>query len=489
MLGTLVRKELKNMIAGPKFAATFLACAVLILLSIYVGIVDFRADMKQYETAVQLEQQQLQEQYSWSYLATRVFRKPDPMQIFIGGVSRDIGRFSVLEQSEAIRLTGSMYSEDTVFAVFRFIDLNFIFMVVMSLFAILFTYDSINGERESGTLKLIFTNPVRRFTYIFAKFAGSWLGLIIPLVIPVLMGILLVLVFRVPLTADHWSRLFLFLMLSVLYCTFFLALGLMVSAMTKRSSVSFLVLLVSWVTMTLIVPKAAVMAAGKLSPVPSMAQIDSQIDRFSAAEWEKHIKQMEDAAVAREREMEGMTEEEKIAYRENNEWNWLEENDKSRKSIEAEIWDNSKRMYEELGNLREKQERLAFALSRLSPSSAYKLASMNLAGTGTGLKERCERGMEEYHDSLYEFAAKREKESPGGSPGIMVSIDSENGLTTSAPRETKTIDTSGMPRFADEYPSTSEVIGSAMTDTGLLVMYLALALFGAVAAFSVYDLR
>jgi ABC-type transport system involved in multi-copper enzyme maturation permease subunit len=489
MFGTLVRKELKNIIAGPKFAATFLACSVLILLGVYVGIVDFKADMKQYETAVQLEQEQLQEQHSWSNLATRVFRKPDPMQIFVGGVSRDIGRFSVLEESEAIRLTGSAYSNDTVFAVFRFIDLHFIFMVVMSLFAILFTYDSINGERESGTLKLVFTNPVKRSTYIFAKFTGSWLGLAIPLVIPVLTGLLLVLVFRVPMTAGHWGRLLLFLAVSGLYCTFFLALGLMVSAMTRRSSVSFLVLLVSWVAMTLIVPKAAVMAAGKLAPVLSVAQIESRIDRFSSSEWERHIKWMEETSIRREREMSGMTEDERKAHRENNEWNWLEEGEKVRKTVQAEIWNNSKRMYEELGNLREKQERLAFVLSRVSPASAYRLASMNLAGTDTGLKGRCEGGMERYHDSLYEFATKREKESPGGSPGIMVTIDSENGLTTSAPRDTKTIDTSGMPRFAEGYPSMSQVVGTALTDTVLIFIYLALALLGAVSAFSACDLR
>jgi hypothetical protein len=82
-----------------------------------------------------------------------------------------------------------------------------------------------------------------------------------------------------------------------------------------------------------------------------------------------------------------------------------------------------------------------------------------------------------------------EKESPGGNPGIMVTIDSEKGLTTSAPRDTKTIDTSGMPRFAEGYPSMSQVIRNALTDAVLLVIYVALALLGAVAAFSAYDLR
>ena len=36
---------------------------------------------------------------------------------------------------------------------FRFLDLDFIFQIVLSLFAILFAYDTISGEKERGTLR------------------------------------------------------------------------------------------------------------------------------------------------------------------------------------------------------------------------------------------------------------------------------------------------------------------------------------------------
>ena len=39
-------------------------------------------------------------------------------------------------------------------AMFRFIDLEFTFQVVLSLFAILFSYDAVCGERERGTLEI-----------------------------------------------------------------------------------------------------------------------------------------------------------------------------------------------------------------------------------------------------------------------------------------------------------------------------------------------
>ena len=120
MFKMLVEKELKSIIQGPKFVATFSICFVLILLSIFVGIRDYRAAVKQYESGLHLTQQEMQEEASWRAFNTRVFRKPDPMQIFVSGINNDIGRFSLVHAAEPIRLVHSIYSDDPIFAVFRF---------------------------------------------------------------------------------------------------------------------------------------------------------------------------------------------------------------------------------------------------------------------------------------------------------------------------------------------------------------------------------
>ncbi|MCB0305285.1 MAG: hypothetical protein KDI38_16090, partial [Calditrichaeota bacterium] len=85
MLSLLIQKELKSIIASPKFVGTFGTCAVLILLSVFIGIQEYRASMTQYETARQLNDQEMAESSSWSALHTRVYRQPDPMQIFVSG--------------------------------------------------------------------------------------------------------------------------------------------------------------------------------------------------------------------------------------------------------------------------------------------------------------------------------------------------------------------------------------------------------------------
>ena len=110
----------------------------------------------------------------------------------------------------------------------------------------------------------MFSNPVPRFHFVLAKVIGSWLGLIIPILIPVLIAMLMLVLYRIPFTAFHWTAFFSFLGISLVYFTFFIILGVFVSTITKKSVISFLVLLVVWVFFVLIFPRVGVMAAGKI---------------------------------------------------------------------------------------------------------------------------------------------------------------------------------------------------------------------------------
>ncbi|RIK56136.1 hypothetical protein DCC62_30665, partial [candidate division KSB1 bacterium] len=107
MLAILIQKELKAILLSPKFAATFATCAALILLSIYIGIQDYRAAVRQYEAAQQLNEQEMREQTSWRVVSSRVYRRPDAMQILVSGVNNDIGRLALVNAMESIKLRNS----------------------------------------------------------------------------------------------------------------------------------------------------------------------------------------------------------------------------------------------------------------------------------------------------------------------------------------------------------------------------------------------
>ena len=53
---------------------------------------------------------------------------------------------------------------------------------MLSLLALLFPYDAIAGERETGTMRLTMSHPVRRGNILAAKYLGAMTCLILPLI-------------------------------------------------------------------------------------------------------------------------------------------------------------------------------------------------------------------------------------------------------------------------------------------------------------------
>ncbi len=484
MFLTLMEKEWKSVLLSPKFALTFAASTILILLSIGVGIREYRAFAEQQAAGRQLLDEELQEQTSWMGVASRAYREADPLQIFVSGVHNDIGRVATIHSSAEARLDQSVYSDDPVLAVFRSLDLTFIFQAVLSLFAILFTYDAINGERESGTLRLVFSSAVARPRFVLAKFLGTWLGLAVPLALPVLLGILAVVLLRVPMTGDDWGRLALFLGASALYFTFFMAFGIAVSALTKRPATSFLVLLVSWVMLVLVIPRAALMASVELVPVPTVAEIESQKAGFEGRAWEKLRRSLEERWRERRARTEGLSEEEQEAFEDNNLWGWMEEDEKERKELQAEIAEYSNRLNEDLRNRKAEQERLAFTLSRFSPASAYRLVAMNLAGTGTALKSRYEAAARGYKQDFVRFV----EEGSGGNAHTIAVRRGGGGSQVSFGGQSE-LDLSGMPRFVAPRPALAEAVASSPVELGLLAAQSLLCFVFGFVGFLRYDVR
>lgn len=483
MMRILIQKELKSILLSPKFPASFAICTVLMLLSVYVGINEYHSSVRQYEEAGRLSGEEMRQAPGWMSVHNRVYRSPDPMQIFAGGISNDIGRWSLIDQFSGVKLRNSVYSDDPIFAVFRFIDFAFIVQIVLSLMAVLFTYDAVNGERESGTLQLAFSNSVSRAQYLVAKVAGAWCGLVIPVLIPVALSLLLLLLYRVPMTGAHWLSLATLLGASFLYFTFFVVFGVLTSTVTKRSAVSFLFALVAWLLLVLVIPRAGVIAAGQIVAVPTVAEVDGEKDTYAKGAWKDLTDEMEARWRTRQTPLNQLTKEERQKYQDDHLWAWMEQDDSARKATEKKIDEYGIRLNEDLRNRKAVQERLAFVFSRFSPASAYQLAAMDLGGTDLSLKSRYEDALQTYRTAFNAFTDKKQKES-GGSGGIRITFDTDRGFSFDVPRE-RTLDLSGIPEFA--HPQFS--FSLPVIDLGILALYSLLAFAGAFVAFLRYDVR
>ena len=150
------------------------------------------------------------------------------------------------------------------------VDWGFIIGYVLSLIALLFTFDSISHEREQGTLRLMLANSIPRHTVLIGKFLGALISINIPFTLAVLVNLLVISTSSdVHLGAEAWGRLCLIFFITLLYISLFLALGLLVSARVQRSAVSLVILLLAWVTLVVFMPSTLVSIAGRSTPPKS----------------------------------------------------------------------------------------------------------------------------------------------------------------------------------------------------------------------------
>ena len=157
------------------------------------------------------------------------------------------------------------------------IDWGFVIGYVLSLIAILFTFDSISGEREHGTLRLILANSVPRHTVLIGKFLGALVSISVPFTLAILMNLLVISTSSdVQLGTDAWNRLGIVFFIAILYLCLFLVLGLLVSSRVRQSAASLVILLLMWVTFVVFMPSTLASIASGFSTPMTYDQFDER---------------------------------------------------------------------------------------------------------------------------------------------------------------------------------------------------------------------
>ncbi len=472
MLKLIIEKELREIIGSTKFAVTFGVCAVLILLAFYVGAKNYQVSRAQYEAARVENFRQMEGLTDWLEVRNhRIFMPPQPLAVLVGGVANDVGRTVVVQGRGELAAHDSRYNDDPIYAIFRFLDLEFIFQIVLSLFAILFAYDAVSGEKERGTLRLSFANAIPRDKYIAGKMIGSFLALAVPLLIPILIGCLLLPLLGVPLHGDEWARLALIIFTGLLYFGVFLSLSIYVSTLTQRSSNSFLVLLTVWILSVLIIPRSAVLLAGRAVDVPSVDEIASQKNRLSAQLWKEDRERMASFKPSQNSDPEAI-------MREFNKFMQTNADEREKK-----MNDLAQRLNEDRRNRQAQQEKVAFGLARISPAAAFSLAAANLSGTSLALKQHFLDAATNYQQSFAKFMQEKTGMNLSGFVFRMRRVTDEE-----EPQE-KSIDPNDLPVFEYEPVKLGDVFNGALFDMSILLLFNLIFFAAGFVKFLRYDVR
>ena len=329
------------------------------------------------------------------------------------------------------------------------VDWSFIIGYVLSLIALLFTFDSISDERERGTLRLILANTIPRHTVLIGKFLGALISLSIPFTLAVLMNLLVISTSSdVHLNAEAWGRLGIIFFTALLYVCLFLALGLLVSARVQRSAVSLVILLLVWVSLVVFMPGTlAAIAGDSASPRSTLG--------FRERSW-KLRGELRDKHWSGRREVRG----------------------DSRKEIEvdSEFVTKDVEQQEHLHEARLKQQisqvNRARAITRLSPVTIFQHLLEAFAGTGFERHLQFLENVKVYAREYREFVVDTDKADPESLHIIGV----REGMSQ------KPVSPETVPKFEDTL-NFSKDFNAAAIDLLLLTLFFLVLLSGAYLAF------
>lgn len=485
----IILKEIRDYLYNPRAIITIFATAVLVLIALYNGYAAYRTfdhgaregDLIAREIAAGSE--------SFEELGREgiaVTRQPDRLMIFDIGTTGVIGSKSTIAIQMRPRPRDSRYGADPVLATFGELDITFIVSIILSLFALLYSYNLVSGERESGTLRMIAANSIKRSSIIIGKIVGAFTSLALSFLLPLLLGIIVLLAAtEIRFSGEEWLRIGLMILVSLLYLFTFFLIGTAVSTLTRTSSISFLICLVIWIISVALIPRLAVHAAELISPSWSIDEVNSKTvsyRRNMMLEYGRHLKEYFDdhdvTYVSFATEMGNS-----VRYAMN--------------KIAVAQFEFENSLYTETGHKRAALLDSARTISLLSPTCSFTFAAHTLANTGPESIQHFEQDLLRYRETFKSFIESRPLPPPPGPESQLKRLGIEFPAPQNGPIRLKYVkrqpppklELAELPRFRSSVVRPDIVLGGILVNVAAL-LFVAILLFSiAFVAFIRYDVR
>ncbi len=444
MLWLTIRKEFVHNILSFRFILMYVLLFCLVLLSLFLMASDYGVRRHEYAAEIGKQGEQIDELEDIQDYQERFrrfsgwirpgLREPRNLSILARGLEGDLPSRAFAERRVAYRSSEEKLGKNMFLEIFQTPDYVYVINVVMSLLALLIVFDSVCGEKERGTLKLLLANAVARDTVLVAKWIGGLVSVVAPFSVAVLGGYVYLYLGLGGIGdpgGDGTSRFLLIFVVSLVYISAFLALGLLISVLTHRSSTALLVALMVWIGWILVVPNVAPIVARLIAPVPSYQVLEREKRAIEEDRW---------------RQLRGLSGANGLAVREQRQ-RIQREADKRRDALEESHRDRMRA-----------QVNLSQKLARLSPSASFLFAATRLAGTGPELAASFHEALERYREDerKYREGLPMEKNRHTG----LLEIKNEDWFK---PDE--------LPRFRLLEESLGASVEAALLDVLLLVLF------------------
>lgn len=425
MIRTIFEKELRLTLATSRFVACSLLLVTLMTASALVMLADWQRRLDLFRASSQEAERAAHAATAYVEVALRLERRPQLLSLIHQGVGDRFGRFVALAgKYDLPRLQGGM-SESTLLESWIPLDFSHLVGIVLSLIALIFSYDLVNGDRASGTLQLTLASSLSRSRLLLGKYLGAMVSVTVPFMAATVLWLLIVLPQSdAEAGAGTWVRIGLALLLAVMYASIFIWLGLLLSALTDRPATSLILGLLVWTLVVLIYPILAVQVIEITKPVQRLA-----------------VERPGQDALIRDPAL--------------------------RAHVEAAQWEVFRRA---LGQFHRAQ-----VLMRLSPLSQYDFASAAVAGTDV-----------DHFMTLLDAARREDQALRTWQEGKARLYPDRELSRMNVPLP---LDLSGLPQTRKPLERLAEVAGRVLPDAALLIIFNLFLMICSLYAFQRYDVR
>lgn len=253
-LANLIKHELTDNLTSSRYILTSIVCILLCIVSIVLMSNDYQHREKQ------------------SNLARGISRPPQPLSLVAKGTNEI--RPVIPNAHPRYNVIGQVFmrfgEERHIFELFETPDFVYIVSIILSVLAVFLSHDSICGEKETHTLSLVLSHPLRRSTFLLGKWIGGYISLLLSLGPAILLMFIYMFTFSgISLSGEHFLRLGGIISLTLIYLSVFFTLGLLVSTVVHREATSLVLCLFIWMIWTLWIPRLALLTTRTIAPAPS----------------------------------------------------------------------------------------------------------------------------------------------------------------------------------------------------------------------------
>jgi len=474
MIWHIIRKEILENFLSLRFILSLLLIISLFAASGFVFVDEYNQQLQDYWKKTNMNLSGLSEQssqlYELAFYKQRIFRKPITLTLCAEGFEKSLPNcfmFNVFT-ADLPEIKGQ-----SNFTVPHFSDIDWVFVIslVLSFVALVFAYDSICGEKEAGTLRLMLAGAIPRHKVLFGKYFGTMVTLGIPLLIGLLVNLIIVVSSEdIVFDGNVWLKIFTIILLSFLYLSIFVLLGLFISSRTAHSANCMVILLLLWVGLAILIPSFGRIISDASYDIPTQAEL-----RRTRAEADGQISQ---------NALNGKYGPYASSF--NPDLNSPHVNPPARARYDNALADAQNRITEEHHNQMLAQASVGRNFTCISPAVIYQRAGETIAGTGLNHCVNLYRQIRQYQADLKEYIRSKDSEDP---ESLHLLSPFKYAVRSWKTISHKAVDFDNVPKFQERDLALGESLKLAIWDIGLLVLFNIVFFAASFVSFLRYDVR